>query len=161
MNPISLSDNSRHFHVFLEGARRKITFEQSSVWQMINHGFSKGSHAFLFTQYSWSDSTMALSTSSVQVHNSLNSQTIHSYCLFCAGINSYVAVLWKWSFSLFLWDKCSATLVSIQHCFGLYWLWNSPLIGTVRKRSLYQYSKPIFTMSFILCSAWEKRTSQK
>jgi len=47
----------------------------------------------LFAQYSWSDSTMALSIRSVQIHNSLNSQTIHSSCLFCAGISSYVAVL--------------------------------------------------------------------
>lgn len=103
----------------------------------------------LFTQYSWSVSTMALSISSVRVHNSLNSQTVHSCHLFCAGISSYVAVLWTCSFSFFWWDKCSATLVRIPHCFGLYWLWNPPLAGRV------------FTISFSLCYAGEKRTSQK
>lgn len=46
----------------------------------------------LFTEYSWSDSTMALSLSTVQVHNGLSHQTTHSCCLFCAGISTTLAV---------------------------------------------------------------------
>ena len=144
----------------LGAARRKITLEQSSVWQTMNHGFSKASHAFLCL-------------------HSIPGVTVqwpcpYAVCKFTIVLTprlyippaSFVLVLaamWlcceNESFP-FLWDKCSATLVSIPHCFGLCWLWNPPLVGRVRKRSVDQYSKPIFTMSSILCSAREKRISQ-
>lgn len=95
MNPISFSYNLHHFHVYLgskeeDYIRTKQCLANDKSWLLKSQ-----SCISLFTQYSWSDSTMALSISSVQVHNSLNSQTIHSCRLFCAGISSYVAVLCK------------------------------------------------------------------
>lgn len=85
----------------------------------------------LFTEYSWSDSTMALSLSSVQAHNGPNQQTIHSCCLFCAGISSYPGCVVEMKlFSFFFFSGINI----MQHKWAfqialVILVVNSPLVG--------------------------------
>lgn len=104
----------------------------------------------LFTEYSWSDSTMALSLSTVQVHNGLSHQTTHSCCLFCAGISTTLAVEIK-LFSFFSGINVMQHKWAFQIALFML-IVNPPLVGWwgEKKKKVCQYYEPIFTVSFIL-----------
>lgn len=135
----------------LGGARRSITSEQSSVWYMINHGFSRDSHVFLCLQ-SIPGVTVQWPCPQAVCKFTMVSTT-RPYipaASFVLALAATLAVLWKWSFSFF----SGINVMQPKWAFHIVLAYpdcEPTTSGMVRQtRSICQYCKPVFTVSFIL-----------